>query len=228
MQQKRSPWKWLHLLGIALVAGQSQDLPYAAEIAEFKRQDTANPPKKGQIVFIGSSSFTRWTDVGKSFPNRRILNRAFGGSQLGDIELHLDNVVYPYEPKQVVMYCGENDFGTRPELNASVVVDRFKRVYGKIRKRLPSLSFVYISMKPSPSRWSLAPKFRVANAAIKEFLKGERNSAYVDVWPVMLGMDGLPKPEIFVEDKLHLNDEGYKLWVPLLDRVLIGKRNPKN
>lgn len=199
----------------------SQDAPYAREIAEFRRLDREKPPAKGQIVFIGSSSFTRWIEVGKAFPRHKILNRAFGGSTLLDVTARLDDVVFPYEPRQVVMYCGENDFAIDESLTPALVVGRFKVVFQRVREKLPSVSFVYVSMKPSPSRWHLATKFGEANAAIKAFLAKERRTAFVDVWPVMLDQDRTPRPELFVEDRLHVNEKGYALWTPLIEKVLI-------
>lgn len=208
-------------LALILLLGLLQDLPYAKEIAEFKRLDAITPPAKGQIVFIGSSSFTRWERVGEAFPKRHILNRAFGGSTLLDVTARLDDVVTAYEPCQVVLYCGENDFATDEKLEPTIVVDRFKDLFGRIRRRQPGVNFVYVSMKPSPSRWHLATKFREANDAIRRYLASQKSASFVDLWPVMLGDDGKPKPEIFVDDKLHVNDEGYKLWIPLLDKVLV-------
>lgn len=209
------------LLGLFGPPSSVQNGPYAQEIAAFKASDAKHPPRKGQILFIGSSSFTRWTSVGQSFPGREILNRAFGGSALTDLLARVDDVVTPYAPSQVVLYCGENDFAYDPSLDPETVVSRFKRVYRKIRARTRDAPFVYVSMKPSPSRWELAPKFKVANAAIRSFLARERGTAFVDVWPVMLGQDGTPRSELFVEDRLHVNQEGYRLWAPLLDRVLL-------
>lgn len=208
-----------------LLAGliQGQEAPYAKDIEAFKVADNAFPPAKGQILFIGSSSFTRWTSVQEAFPNHRILNRGFGGSSLGDVGRYLDAIVFPYQPSQVVMYCGENDFAASPDLSYGIVVDRFKGVFREIRKRLPRTPFAYVSMKPSPSRWNLAFKFTAANAAIREFLSTQPRTAFVDVWPVMLGTDGLPKPEIYVEDKLHMNEKGYALWTPLIESVLVKR-----
>lgn len=214
----------LFSLLISLVVAPQQELPYAREIAEFKKLDAANPPAKGQIVFIGSSSFTRWTNVGKALPRHKILNRAFGGSTLLEVTARLEDVVFPYEPGQVVLYCGENDFAMDDSIDSGEVIVRFKKLFTLTRKRLPSASFAYVSMKPSPSRWHLAPKFRAANKGIRKFLAREPRTAFVDVWPAMLGKDGLPKPEIFVDDRLHMNDKGYALWTPLLEKVLVKQR----
>src|SRR5580692_8032994 len=90
--------------------------PFSSDIAAFKAQDAQTPPAKGQILFIGSSSFTRWTDVQSYFPTHPILNRAFGGSTLPDVIRYVNDIVFPYQPKQVVLYCGENDFASDPKL----------------------------------------------------------------------------------------------------------------
>ena len=36
----------------------------------------------------------------------------------------------------------------------------------------------------------------------------------------MLGADGRPRPELYVEDGLHMTREGYLLWIPLVRDVL--------
>lgn len=194
--------------------------PFANDIAAFKQQDLRNPPAKGQILFIGSSSFTRWTDVQSYFPTHPILNRAFGGSTLLDEIRYVNDVVFPYHPKQIVLYCGENDFADDSKLTPGVVFDRFKKLYSLIRKGLPAVPIAYVSMKPSPSRWSLAPKFKEANRLIQEFLDSQANAVFIDVWPVMLNDQGEPKPEIYVADKLHMNAAGYRLWAPLIEPIL--------
>lgn len=200
-----------------------QEKPFAAEIEAIKKADKANPPAKGQILFIGSSSFTRWSDLSTRFPRYKVLNRAFGGSSLPDLLQNLDTILFPYNPCQVMIYCGENDFAGNESLQYDIVVDRFKALFSTVRKRFPGLPIAYVSMKPSPSRWHLAHKFIAANAAIKEFLSHNRHTNFIDVWPAMIGFDGMPIPEIFVEDRLHINNKGYDLWVPLIDKVLEPK-----
>jgi lysophospholipase L1-like esterase len=211
------------LLAQASARGLPQESPYAKEIAAFKASDRVSPQPKGQIVFIGSSSFTRWATLKDAFPEHRVLNRAFGGSTLTDVIRHVEDVVFPYEPCQVVIYCGENDFAADEKVVYDTVVDRFKVLFSKIRKHLPGTAIAYVSMKPSPSRWSYASKFIAANAAIKEFRSTKPRTAFIDVWPAMLGNDGQPRSEIYVEDRLHMNDDGYKLWAPLISKILVDR-----
>ncbi|MBS1715785.1 MAG: G-D-S-L family lipolytic protein [Armatimonadetes bacterium] len=211
------------LLALTVLVSPSrvQDRPYDRDIAEFRKLDAARRPEKGQILFIGSSSFTRWARLQDAFPGRRVLNRAFGGSTLLDVRARLEDVVFPYQPGQIVLYCGENDFAADNGLAPDAVVGRLIDLFRTVRARLGAVPFVYVSMKPSPSRWHLAPKFRSANDGIRAFLGKQSKTVYVDVWPVMLGKDGRPREELFVDDKLHMNDKGYALWTPLLDKVLV-------
>ena len=61
-----------------------QDLPFWDDIQAFKHQDSIQMPPQHAILFVGSSSFTKWTDVQNYFPGYTIINRGFGGSSLPD------------------------------------------------------------------------------------------------------------------------------------------------
>ncbi len=195
-------------------------LPFWNDIQNFKKQDSVSFPVPGQILFIGSSSFTLWRDVQSYFPGYKILNRAFGGSTLLDVARFRYDVIYPYQPKQIVLYCGENDFASSDTVTVDMVVERFKNLYNLIRAKYPAVPFVYVSMKPSPSRLNLMQKFADANRQIKQFLKNEKLSVFVDVYSKMLKADGSPMDDIFLGDNLHMNAKGYSIWKKLLLPVL--------
>lgn len=195
-------------------------LPFWNDVQQFKRQDSISFPRANQILFIGSSSFTRWTDVQTYFPTKKILNRAFGGSTLENQIAYRYDVTFPYNPKQIVLYCGENDFAASDTVTVDLVVQRFKTFYNYLRQKYPVVPFVYVSMKPSPSRAHLMIKFDSANNTIKRFLSTQKNNVFVDVYHAMLKPDGTPMEDIFVEDRLHMNAKGYAIWQKLLRPVL--------
>jgi lysophospholipase L1-like esterase len=58
------------------------------------------------------------------------------------------------------------------------------------------------------------------NRLIREYIASSNNMALVDLWDVTLGSDGLPRPELFVADKLHPSTEGYKIRTHLLRPAL--------
>ena len=196
----------------ASVFAQSAKPPFWDDIQAFKKADSIKRPPKNAILFIGSSSFNFWKSVQQDFPGYRIINRGFGGSSLPDVIRYQDDVIFPYKPKQVVIYCGENDLAAADTVSADLVASRFKQLFTSIRKKLPKASVVFVSIKPSPSRQHLMPKMVEANMKIKSFLQQQRKTAFIDVYHKMLNEDGTPNRELFVDDNLHMNAKGYTIW----------------
>jgi lysophospholipase L1-like esterase len=186
--------------------------PFLNEIEAFKKMDQSNPPEKGSILFVGSSSFTIWKDIQNYFPEYAIINRGFGGSSLSDVIHYASDIIYPYQPSQVVIYCGENDLATSANVNADTVLNRFSKLFSMIRKEVPRAHILFISIKPSPSRAKYMPEMVRANELIRKYLRRESGTGFVDVYNKMLLDDGSPMQDIFLSDKLHMNKNGYLIW----------------
>ena len=200
---------------------QNTKPPFWSDIQQFRKLDSVQLPPSNAILFVGSSSFTRWTDVQNYFPGYTIINRGFGGSTLVDVLRYEEDVIFKYNPKQILIYCGENDFASSDTVTATTVFDRFKNLFTEIRAVYPEVPVAYISMKPSPSRWNLREKFMTANNLIENYLKKQKNTQFVNVWKPMLASNGKPKKELFVEDNLHMNAEGYAIWQKLIAPALV-------
>jgi lysophospholipase L1-like esterase len=180
------------------------------EIKAFERLDSLQDPPKNATLFIGSSSFRLWENVQHEFPKHHIINRGFGGSTLEDVIHYTDQIIFPYAARQIVIYCGENDIasGASPH----TVLDRFDKLFSSIRRKQPKVPVIYVSMKPSPSRENLMDDMSRGNDLIREYLDGYKQTYFVDVFSLMLDEAGKPRPELFKEDMLHLNEDGYAIW----------------
>ena len=186
--------------------------PFIHDVNKFIEQDRLNPPPQNAILFIGSSSFTMWYDLQEQFTDYVIINRAIGGSTLEDQIRYVNDIVFPHSPKQIVIYCGENDFASSDTITVDIVTLRFITLFNLITERLPNVMVAYVSMKPSPSRWHLANKFMAGNNNIKAFLESKPNTSYINIWEPMLNKMGVPEKSIFLEDMLHMNKNGYEIW----------------
>ena len=195
--------------------------PFWEAIQDFKKKDSINPPAKKQILFVGSSSFTNWTDVQKYFPGYKIINRGFGGSSLPDVMRYADEIIIPYRPKQIVIYCGENDLAASDTVTADMVLIRFVKLFEFIRKKLPKVHIAFVSIKPSPARQRLMSQMLAANSKIKNYLSENKRTAFVDVYYKMLNENGMPKDNIFKEDMLHMNAIGYAIWQKAIKPYLL-------
>jgi lysophospholipase L1-like esterase len=201
--------------------------PFWKDIQNFKKQDSISFPPKNAILLIGSSSFTKWTDVQDYFPGYTIINRGFGGSTLLDQIRYANDIIFPYEPKQIVIYCGENDLASSDTVTAAMVVDRFIQLFEVIRKKTEA-PIAYISMKPSPSRRHLFTKMNEANSEIMKFVMEQVGDqllhppmAFIDIHNKMLNANGQPIAELFLEDSLHMNAKGYAIWKREIEPYLI-------
>jgi lysophospholipase L1-like esterase len=188
------------------------------DIAAFEAQDRTNPPPKGAILFIGSSSIRLWKTLAEDLPEHKVINRGFGGSEISDSVHFVDRIVVPYQPRRIVMYAGGNDIngGKTPEQVAS----DFKAFVAKVHAKLPETKISYISIAGNPARWAQVERVKEANKLIREFTTTDKRLNFIDVFPHMLGLDGMPLPEIFVDDRLHMNEKGYAIWKKVVGNAL--------
>ncbi len=213
--------KIIILLLIIAVASHAQQPPFWNDIQAFKKQDSIKMPLANQVLFIGSSSFTIWTDIQSYFPAIHIINRGFGGSSISDLLMYKEDVIFKYRPKQIVIYCGENDFAANDTASAETVVSKFKLLFTLIRNWNKKIPVAFVSLKPSPARQHLMSKFVAANKQIETFLKQYRQAVFIDVYYKMLDKDGSPRKDIFGPDNLHMNAKGYAIWQKTIAPYLV-------
>ncbi len=212
---------WLACCWYGLALAQPATRPFEKEVAAFARQDSLHPPIGKPILLIGSSSFTKWTDVQQYFPGYDILNRGFGGSSLEDVLYYAPQVLFAYTPRQIIVYCGENDLAASPQPSTKLVLKRFKQLCRLIRNQWPSVPIVYISIKPSPARWQLESSFVEANERIKGFIQKQKDIQFLDVHTAMLTTGGETRPELYIGDRLHMNARGYEIWKNKISPLLL-------
>lgn len=161
-------------------------------------------------MFVGSSSIRMWETLADDFAGLAVVNRGFGGSTLTDVAYFTPRIVLPARPRLVVLYAGDNDLanGHTPEQ----VLGDYRAFARQVHAALPETRIVFVSVKPSPSRWALADAMRRTNALIQAEIARDSRATFVDVFTPMLGADGRPRPELFRDDSLHMTANGYAIW----------------
>ena len=188
------------------------------EVKRFEASDRTNPPLSGGIVFVGSSSIRMWESLERDFPGLPVLNRGFGGSELGDVARLTHRIVVPYKPRLVVVYAGENDLAAGK--TSTQVFNAFQSVVATIHRDLPGARVAFVSLKPSIARLNLLDKMRETNQLIRDYTRTDDSIVYVDVFTPMLNASGQPRPELFLEDGLHMNARGYAIWRDLIAPII--------
>ena len=208
------------ILAIAL-ALQAQAAPVARfekEVARFEASDHTSMPPRNAVVFAGSSTIERWNNLQQDFPSATVIQRGIGSTRLDDWVRFAPRIVIRYHPKQIVLYAGDNDFADGQ--SADNVYRDYKDFARVVRSTLPDAEIVFVSIKPSPSRWKYRERMQRANALVRAYIRQHRKMRYVDVFSPMLGANGHPRPELFVSDSLHMTPAGYALWTSILKPVV--------
>ena len=197
-------------------------IPFQDEIDVFIKKDSIAMPAANSILFVGSSSFNYWKDISNYFPGYPIINRGFGGSSLTDIIYFNQETILKYKPKQIYIYCGENDIAASDTITPAIVFERFKTLYTIIRTHLGNkVPVMYVSIKPSVARWSMEEKFFAANSLIRNFINKQKHTQFLDVHSAMLDSNGMVYKDIFIADKLHMNAKGYAIWQKIIAPTLV-------
>tara|TARA_Y100001970_G_scaffold158998_1_gene194446 strand:- start:67827 stop:68597 length:771 start_codon:yes stop_codon:yes gene_type:complete len=191
---------------------------YTDEINEFIKKDLSSPPKENQVLFVGSSSIRFWKSLKEDMHPIKVLNRGFGGAHINHVNYHFDQVVKPYKPSGIVFFCGTNDLTALK--SASEVMQDFSSFYSRVKSELPGVKVFVIGIKPSIAREYLKLKEIQVNRMIEELASKEDNLEFIDVWDSMLLPNGKANPNLFVDDGLHLNENGYKLWAKIVKPIL--------
>ena len=231
------------LLAAAAPALQAQELPefimptaetptvspaharWKGSLGAFASADQAQRPASGGVLFVGSSTIRLWPHLAQDFSAQPlVLQRGVGGSTLADCSALTRELVTQYKPRQVLLYAGDNDLaeGRAP----TEVLVSFTRFVQRVRAELPGSRIDYIAIKPSPLRLALLPKVRETNALIASHTKTLKDVGYIDIFSPMLNAEGLPRPELFRADRLHLNAAGYQLWQSVIAAHLLAPPLP--
>jgi lysophospholipase L1-like esterase len=182
--------------------------PFDSHIAALQRKYGFQPT--GQIVFYGSSSIRLWPFLTREFPNSKIENWGFGGSNLRACAHFFERAIVPRAPSGIVFYAGDNDLANGAE--PSEVWESLRALLDVKDARLPQTQFAFLSLKPSPSRLELRSSIEQANEWCEREISARQSASWVDVFSPMLGEDGWGRRELFMADMLHLSRAGYEVW----------------
>lgn len=198
-------------LQVHAAAAPPLDSRWDSSLAAFDAADRERTPAPGGVVFVGSSSIRLWPDLEAGFATRSVIKRGFGGSTLADCASYVDRLVNRYEPRQVVVYAGDNDLaeGRTP----AQVLASFQAFVAGVHRVLPEARIAFVSIKPSLLRAKLLGSVREANTLIQRYADAHPQQLdYVDVFTPMLDASGAPRADLLSPDGLHLNEAGYALW----------------
>lgn len=191
-------------------------------IQNFEMMDKQNPPPKNPILFIGASNFRRW-DLKKNFSDLPTVNRAFGGSMLSESIFYIDRIVYPYNPKTIILYAGANDM-SRGRKTPLQVLESYQEFVKLVHKKFPETRIVFLSL-PYFYRYRDMPEKNADVTKVNQLILDETKKDdlldFVEINEAMKDSEGKPRKDLFTNDGIHVNQDGYDVWAEKLRPFMI-------
>ncbi|MEQ6119575.1 SGNH/GDSL hydrolase family protein [Reichenbachiella sp. MALMAid0571] len=178
---------------------------------KFKKQDEV-------ILFTGSSSIRMWKNIQEYFPDKNVINTGFGGSQMSDLLFYSKALIFKYSPNKVFIYEGDNDLNDNK--SPDEIMATTKTLVAQIEAKLKGVEIIFISPKPSLSRWPLKEKYEALNRMMEDYCNTKESLFFANVWEPMLGENGKPMEDLFIQDGLHMKPAGYDIWAKVIKEFL--------
>ena len=195
---------------------------YAKDIAAFEDLDKKETYSDNALLVTGSSYIRLWSNIKTDLAPQEIIHRGYGGSNIRDMAYFIRRILTPHPKlKALVFYTGSNDItGTNKDKSPQQVLEMFKYIVKTVRETHPNTPIYWIEISPNERRWAVWDNIQEANRLFKEYASQTPNLHVIEAASSLLGMDKKPVVKWFKDDKLHPNDEGYKMWAEPIRKAL--------
>jgi lysophospholipase L1-like esterase len=193
---------------------------WESDIEKFEQLDISKSYPSDAILIAGSSSIRLWSNIGKDMMPYNVIQRGYGGAKLSDFAIYADRIIYPHPCQAIVIFIANDISGNENDKSPLEVSQLFRKTLYIIRRKFTDTPVFWISVTPTPSRWAVWPEIKEANGIIKDICKSHRNTYFIDTEKYFLNSSGLPRSELFLDDKLHLNADGYAIWTGIIKNEL--------
>ncbi len=199
-------------------------------IAKLEQRDQTEGAVAEGILFYGSSSIRLWNSIADDMSPWETIQRGYGGAKLADIIHYAPRVIgprlgdsNPRRCKALVIFVANDIVGRETDKSPEEVASLFSKLHHWIRQQDKSLPVFWIEVTPTHARWHVWGDIELGTKQIRTIMESDPNSHLISTAGAFLGIDGRPRSELFIQDQLHLNAEGYKQWAILIKAQLHEK-----
>jgi len=196
----------------------------AANLAVAAPDETPPPDEIGGILFAGASGIGHWKSRMDDFKEYKVITKTCSGGRMPVMVSNIDKF-FAYKPAMIFVQLGGNDMAGGKRTPEQVFED-FKAFVAKTRAALPDTVIIYMGLVPTIRRWDEREKHQALNQLIKDYTATQKNMDYMAEWDQFLGSDGAPRPDLYISDGQHNNEEGYKIRAELTRPFLEKWRAP--
>jgi lysophospholipase L1-like esterase len=210
-----------------ILAAQTQKMlydttPYAMDyhnqrLAIFKKE----PIVKGKIVFLGNS-ITEFGNWKKWLNDTTVVSRGIAGDNTFGVLDRLQDVI-DRQPAKLFLKIGINDIAKN--IPDKIIVANILNITQRVKMGSPTTQIFVHSILPThdsvkieyPDAYNKNEHVIYINNQLKKKAK-EMGFIFVDIYKILSDNNGKLTAKYAESDGLHLNTEGYQLWINLLEK----------
>ncbi len=201
------------------------------------------PVETGKILFWGSSLFTRWSEAYGNTPLEEMIrgkdgsavavNHGIGGATADELLFYYPRMVQPWEPRALVIYSFPNDAAAG--YSPFEVMALKAKLLDYARAHMPGIRFYLLGVNlrtkylENESLWKTTENRMLQhNELLEDYCRRHEDCTYLAVHqsplffenPGDAGDYSKTRRDIFVEDGIHFNQEGYELFAQFIREAL--------
>ena len=213
----------LFLWSCSVVSKYEKDpdvLRWEKDIRELEQRDATEPDPQNAILFTGSSSIRLWDNIVEDMKPYPVIQRGYGGAKFSDFAVYCKRIIYPHQFRALAIFLANDITGGEGDKTPEEVLDLFQYVVKQVRAKYKTEPIFFIQITPTNSRWKAWDKISTANNRIKNYCNQKEGLHFIETADQFIGSDGTPRSELFIEDQLHLTEDGYKIWSSIIRKKL--------
>ncbi len=203
------------------------EMQWRADIDAFNERNVTETHSPNAVLFAGSSSIRLWETIHDDMAPYEVIQRGYGGAKFSDLAVFAEEVFYPHTCQAIVIFVANDISGTPEDISPEEVGRVVRYITRTIRKKKPTTPIFFIEITPTSSRWKVWEQIQQSNAQLKQLCGQHENTYFIATASHFLNEQGVPRDELFVDDLLHLNRQGYQLWTRLIKASLDEVISPK-
>lgn len=206
------------------IKGDSTTTFYLNRVSSMESRWKNEGKKQNGTIFIGDSFFDTefWSDFYTTFEdNENVYTHGVSSSTTTDWEIFAKRLIYPANPKNIVMHCGTNNIYDDGE-KADTVIENTKRFLNEVHSRLPETKIYYFAIEPrtygiggSAFTQYTYDIINTVNTTMKTYCEANEHLVFVDATPNCY-TSGITVNSDFFRDGTHPKLENYLKYADLL------------
>jgi lysophospholipase L1-like esterase len=170
-----------------------------------------------KLFFIGDSliAFYDWK---RRFSEYLVINMGISGETVDGLYSRLGRVFKEKViPDYIFIMTGINNLA----MDDNNFIQTYRQIINSFLNNYPASKIFIHSLLPVLYPWISNDKIKMTNVEIQT-LADEEEVSYVDIHSKFFDPGGRPIKSYFLDDGVHISEEGYRVWSRTVDKLLSG------